>query len=123
MTAVEVDRLHVADVHAAHLHVGVLDEPLAGGVEAGDQLVAGVEVPEGELDADRRQGRHQHQGAQAADDVAQAGGELHPEMETVLPPPHMTSDMMKFRTTTLTIDRRIARPTATPTPAGPPLAV
>jgi hypothetical protein len=43
-------------------------------------------------------------------------------MRTVSPAPQKIADMTRFRTLIATIDVRIARPTATPTPAGPPLA-
>ena len=46
----------------------------------------------------------------------------HPAIRTVVVAPQMASDRNRSMMLTATIDVRTARPTATPTPAGPPLA-
>ena len=51
--------------------------PWPADVEGGLQLVAAVEGAEGALDPDGGHAGHQHDGAEARDDVAAAGGEAH----------------------------------------------
>ena len=46
--------------------------------------------------------------------------DIYPAIRTVSPVPQKIADMTRLMTLIATIDVRIARPTATPTPAGPP---
>ena len=48
---------------------------------------------------------------------------VQPAIRTVSDTPHMNDDIMRLRMLTATIEARMALPTATPTPAGPPVAL
>src|SRR3546814_4608655 len=122
----QADAVDLADVHAPHLHVGAREQPLAGRVEAPGQLVAAVEGSERRLDPDGRGRAQQHQCDGTGEHGAAGVGEAQhgqPVRLTVLPPPQKSSDSTRLRRTTETIERRMARPTAMPTPAGPPDAL
>ena len=74
--------------------------------------------------AEHRQRRRPEQKEDERDaEQAFAGHPAHPAIRTVVVAPHTARDRRKSTMFTETIASRTARPTATPTPAGPPLAV
>src|SRR3954468_5761230 len=56
------------------------------------------------------------------DDLSRAHRSAHPAIRTVVVEPQMARERKRSMTLTATIEKRTARPTARPTPAGPPLA-
>src|SRR5690606_12790895 len=105
------------DVQAAHLHVGLLGELVADPVDLERHRHAAVERPG--VTADRQPDeRQQHDDEQQPLQPA-----FHPATRTEVSVPNSTSVRKKSRIAVLTIDSRTERPTAVPTPAGPPLAV
>jgi hypothetical protein len=72
----QLDLAHLADVHAADLHVGAWQQALAGRVEAADELVAAVEGAEGALDADGDGTDEEQERDRTGEHVLAAGGEL-----------------------------------------------
>ncbi len=63
------------------------------------------------------------QPGQQAAGARRGGHRAHPAIRTVVLVPQMANERKKSTTLMATIEVRTARPTATPTPAGPPLAV
>ena len=92
---------HRSDHHAAQAHVG-----------------AGVHVAR--LQPEVHPGGEDHR-EDGREELAQHG--LYPAIFTVSCPPHMTRDRNRLTTTMVTIEVRMARPLAVPTPAGPPVAL
>ena len=84
-------------------------------------LIVARKVAVGQPD-ERDRAEHQPEEDDQADDNAQEP--LHPtNLAVALTPPKRISDMKRFTTTTRMMERRMARPAATPTPAGPPVAL
>ena len=123
------DAVDLADVDPPQLDHRLGVEVLARAVEGGGELVAGVVLAEGVLDPDRAQDPEQDQADQAEQGLlvdahpAYVLRSHQPVRVTVLPSPQKMSESPKLRTTMVTIEARMARPTATPTPAGPPEAL
>ena len=117
----ERDGRDPADLDAAEDDGGARVQPLAGPGEGALELVVAGEVAVGQ--ADQRDGAEDEP---AQDDEAdhEAQEPLHPTNRAVaLTPPKRISDMKRLTTTTRMMERRMARPAATPTPAGPPVAL
>ena len=117
--AVGRDRAHLADLHAADQHLCLRVQLVAH--------VAGVQgdhVHAGELLVVQRQAEPDQHADDGEED--QAGHPepclAHPATRTVVVAPQMARLMKKLTTLMTTMEARTARPTATPTPAGPPLA-
>ncbi len=119
-------RLHdLADDHAADLDVrlrGQLQADRAGAqVHAveGDELLRehGVHQPDA---ADQHADEHDTEEPVVGEELVHHG---QPANLTVVEEPQMAMDRNRSITLIATIEVRTARPTATPTPAGPPLAV
>jgi hypothetical protein len=105
----------------AEHHLGTRGEPFAGlGEEPTERVVTReitVRVP------DQRDGSaHQDDEDRRADEQSEEAA--HPtNLAVTLTPPKRMSDRTRLMTTTKMMERRMARPAATPTPAGPPVAV
>ena len=104
-------------------------ESLTGGGERATDLVVAVVGPVGVPHQDHHAGRHHGQGqGHHGGPPEQArppggAGPAHPTNLAVEPaPPNRRMESRKLRTTTVMIETRMARPAATPTPAGPPPA-
>src|SRR5207302_4540670 len=115
------DLPYLADHDPAQLDVGALVELQPGVV--GPQRDPG-DRRERLAVSEHRQARRPHQQQDEGDpEEALAGHRAHPAIRTVVVAPHTARERKKSTMFTDTIASRTARPTATPTPAGPPLAV
>ena len=115
------DRGYPTDLHTPEHDGRTRVEPLSRlGKHPAHGVVAG-EVPVGQTDeADRPE--HEPEKDNQADDDAEEP--LHPtNLAVAFTPPNRISDMKRFTTTTKMMESRMARPAATPTPAGPPVAL
>ncbi len=114
---------HLADQQPAQLDVGARIELIAEAV--GLQRDPHDRCERLPVDGDG-QGQQQREHGDE-DDTVQPQSQhphtaAHPAIRTVVLAPQIASDRKKSRTLIATIEVRTARPTATPTPAGPPLA-
>jgi hypothetical protein len=129
-----VDVAHLADEHPVEPHVAVLGElqPRPVGLqrdrgEVGERLVVDRQ---GQRHEQPRHGEVRDPGDQELAALSRVVVATHhdehrryPVILTVVVLPQIAKLRKKSATTTVTIEERIARPTATPTPAGPPLAL
>ena len=119
------DLAHLAHDDAAHLDVGRLLSWLPGGVGLQRHRATGVNAL---LVRGHRQAEQQRQDDEERQTPGGGAGCqshrscAHPAIRTVVVEPQMASDRKKSMMLTATIENRTARPTATPTPAGPPVA-
>ncbi len=123
--AVGADLADPADHHAAEFDVGahVQFVPGGAGLEGDGRLADEGLVVDGDADAGQQGGDEQeHHARGAAAGQAGAAGGVHPATRTVVVVPQMASERKKSVTLMMTIALRTERPTAMPTPAGPPLA-
>ncbi len=119
---VGMHRAHLADQQPAQLDVGARIELVAEAVGLqldpygrGEHLLV-------HGDGQGQQQREHGEEHDAVQPQSQHSHPAHPAIRTVVPAPQIASDRKKSRTLIATIEVRTARPTATPTPAGPPLA-
>ena len=122
------DLAHLADDHAAHLDVGRLLQLVAGGVglqrhpgDLGERLVV-HRHRQAEQQREHDQERHALQPAADHAALSWSSSRPHPAIRTVVVEPQMARDRNRSMMLIATIEKRTARPTAMPTPAGPPLA-
>ena len=121
LVVVERDRRDPTDLDTAEHDGRARVEALSGAGERPAQRVVAGEVAVGQAD-ERDRPEHQPEQDDQADDDAEEP--LHPtNLAVALTPPKRISDMKRFTTTTRMMERRMARPAATPTPAGPPVAL
>src|SRR3569833_2918673 len=113
------DVLHRADDQPAHLDVGLLDQLVADLVGLELDRDDGREGLVVERDGQRHPADHHGDEQQAEQPASERP---HPAILTVTSVPQMANPMKKFMIDTVTMERRTALPTATPTPAGPPVA-
>ena len=114
----------LAHDHAAHLDVGPLGQLEADRVGLERDVVEGGELL-GEHGVDQPHAEDEQADEHDPEEAVVVRGtwSSQPANLTVVDEPQMAMDRNRSITLTATIEVRTARPTATPTPAGPPLAV
>lgn len=114
----------LADEHTACLDVGVERQGVADAVGAEVDLHDLRErlVVHRDRDVEEQRQHHEEDQSQGAATQGRSGRVAHPATLTVVVVPQIARLRKKSRIAIVTIAVRTARPTATPTPAGPPLA-
>ena len=96
-------------------------QSLAGPRERPVELVVAGEVAVGQA---HERDRPEHEAAEHHEADEHVGEPSHPtNLAVALTPPNRISDKKRLTTTTRMMESRMARPAATPTPAGPPVAL